>query len=288
MKIIVAQTAGFCMGVERAVRLALKHSDNGQKKISTPGPLIHNNQAIEMLEENNITSLSHDDAPRNQDILIRAHGIPPAKEKEFRRNGCSVIDGTCPMVKKVHRVIEKYINLDRDIIITGDENHAETKGLMGYAGDRGWLINCPEKVQALPATQKALAIVSQTTFSISHFQAIVDAVRKRFPDRTIAVENTICKATKERQNEVITLRKKADMMIVVGGKHSANTLRLAEIAGESGTPVLHIENSKELDVSRLSNVSVLGITAGASTPGWVIKEVVEKIESTYNNGGSHE
>ncbi|ERP31712.1 4-hydroxy-3-methylbut-2-enyl diphosphate reductase [Chitinivibrio alkaliphilus] len=286
MNIIVAKTAGFCMGVERAVRLALTHSDNGEKRLYTPGPLIHNTQAITMLEQNNIKSLTDDTSPEDKSILIRAHGIPPEKEAEFARQGCTIIDGTCPMVKKVHRVIQKYIDRDFTIVITGDKDHAETRGLMGYAKERGILINSPQEVAKIPSHSHRLCIVSQTTFSVADFDAIVEEIFQTFPEREIAVEKTICKATSERQNEVISLRDITDMMIVVGGKHSANTLRLAEIAGEKNKRVLHIEDADELNPLELKGVENLGITAGASTPGWVIQDIVEKIEKEFEQGES--
>jgi 4-hydroxy-3-methylbut-2-enyl diphosphate reductase len=282
MNIIVAKSAGFCMGVERAVRLALTHSDNGEKKLFTPGPLIHNNQAIEMLESNNIQSLKDEDNLQDKNILIRAHGIPPEKEDLYRREGCRIIDGTCPMVKKVHRVIQKYQDKDFTIVITGDKNHAETKGLMGYAKKRGILLDSPAEIDRIPAGDTRICIVSQTTFSVPDFDTIVSAIQQKFPHAEIVVQKTICKATSERQNEVIQLRDKTDMMIIVGGKHSANTLRLAEIAGEKNARVLHIENAQELPLEKLANVQNLGITAGASTPGWIISEIVDKIRTYYS------
>lgn len=268
------------MGVERAVHLALKNSDSGKKELYTLGPLIHNTQTIQMLEKNNVTPLPTDDVnvPAGTNLLIRAHGIPPKTEKEFRERGYDLIDGTCPKVKLVHRVITKYKDLGYDIVITGDEGHAEVIGLMGYTDGHGHLISGIDEIDSLPKDMKKICIVSQTTFNLVEYDEVVDAIKAAYPDADVIGEKTICSATDKRQTEVIDVRDHTEMMVVVGGKHSANTLRLAEMAGETGKPVLHIEEKGELKKEHFDGIECLGITAGASTPGWLVEEVVEKIK----------
>lgn len=281
MKITVAKTAGFCMGVERAVHLALKNSDNGEKKLYTLGPLIHNNQTIKMLEKNNVTPLPVDDVnvPTGTNILIRAHGIAPKIEEEYRNKGYNLIDGTCPKVKLVHRVITKYKDRGYDIVITGDEGHAEVIGLMGYAEGHGHLIGSVSDISNLPRDMEKICIVSQTTFNMAEYDEVVSEINKQFPHANVIGEKTICSATDKRQTEVVDVCAMTEMMVIVGGKHSANTLRLAEMAGESGKPVVHIEDTAELTKEHFVNVKHVGITAGASTPGWLVEEVVEKIKT---------
>lgn len=280
MKITVAKTAGFCMGVERAVHLALKNSDNGNKELYTLGPLIHNTQTIKMLEKNNVTPLPVDDVtvPTGTNLLVRAHGIPPKTEAEYKKKGYKLIDGTCPKVKLVHRVITKYKDLGYDIVITGDEGHAEVIGLMGYAEGHGHLISGIDEIAMLPKEMKKICIVSQTTFNMVAYDEIVEKIRQSYPDADVIGEKTICSATDRRQMEVIDVCSVTEMMVVVGGKHSANTLRLAEMAGECGKPVVHIEDTSELKREHFKGVEHIGVTAGASTPGWLVEEVVEKIK----------
>lgn len=280
MKITIAKTAGFCMGVERAVHLALKNSDNGNKELYTLGPLIHNTQTIKMLEKNNVTPLPVDDInmPTGTNLLIRAHGISPKIEEEYKEKGYHLIDGTCPKVKLVHRVITKYKDLGYDIVITGDEGHAEVIGLMGYAEGHGHLIGGIEEVKNLPTDLQKICIVSQTTFNMIEYDEVVEEIRKAYPEADVACEKTICSATDKRQTEVVDVCEKAEMMVIVGGKHSANTLRLTEMAAESGKPVVHIEDTDELTKEHFHNITHIGITAGASTPGWLVEEVVDKIK----------
>lgn len=280
MEITIAKTAGFCMGVERAVHLALKNSDNGKKELYTLGPLIHNTQTIKMLEKNNVTPLPVDgvNVPKGTNLLIRAHGISPYIENEYRNKGYNLIDGTCPKVKLVHRVITKYKDLGYDIIITGDEGHAEVIGLMGYTEGHGHLIGSVDEIGTLPNNLKKICIVSQTTFNMVEYDDVVDKIRLAYPDSDVICEKTICSATDRRQTEVIDVCAMTEMMVIVGGKHSANTLRLAEMAGQSGKPVVHIEDTTELTADHFTNVRHIGITAGASTPGWLVEEVVDKIK----------
>jgi 4-hydroxy-3-methylbut-2-enyl diphosphate reductase len=274
MKIITATTAGFCMGVRRAVDIALEHAGKSEG-VYTLGPLIHNNQTVQMLRERGITALDESKPPPpGSTILIRAHGVAPGVQRSWEPRG-RVIDGTCPKVKTVHRVIEKYRALGFAIVITGDAGHAEVVGLQGYAGGAGHLIGSPEEVDKLPDFKK-ICLVSQTTFDNVTFDEIAEKIRSRYAAGSeVVVKKTTCSATDRRQDETRELAKKVDAMLVVGGKNSANTRRLAKIAAESGTPTQWVETEKEIEWDRIANCRTVGITAGASTPNWMIKRITD-------------
>jgi (E)-4-hydroxy-3-methyl-but-2-enyl pyrophosphate reductase len=279
MKIIIAQTAGFCMGVKRAVDIALERAGKDCGRVYTLGPLIHNNQTIEMLKERGVMTLDESqNIEPHATILIRAHGIPYEVQASYERKGLVIVDGTCPKVKTVHYVIEKYRKMGFTIIITGDKGHAEVIGLQGYAGDRGHLIHAPDDVNCLPDFDK-ICLVSQTTFDTMEFDRIAARIRKRFTQSEIVIKKTICSATNRRQSETRALSGTVDAMIVVGGKNSANTLRLANAAKEvCRGPVQHVETENEIVWEPLANCKTVGITAGASTPNWMIKRVVDYLK----------
>jgi len=275
MKIITATTAGFCMGVRRAVDIALEHAGRSGGGVYTLGPLIHNNQTVQMLVERGITTLDESKPPPSDStILIRAHGVAPGVQRSWEPRG-HVIDGTCPKVKTVHHVIEKYRALGFAVVIAGDAGHAEVVGLQGYAGDAGHLIGSADEVKNLPDFKK-ICLVSQTTFDNTTFEEIAEKIRSRYATGSeVVVKKTICSATDRRQDETRELAKKVDAMLVVGGKNSANTKRLAKIATESGTPTQWVETEKDIEWDRIANCKTVGITAGASTPNWMIKRITD-------------
>jgi 4-hydroxy-3-methylbut-2-enyl diphosphate reductase len=272
MKIIVAKTAGFCMGVKRAVDLALEHSGKTSESIHTIGPLIHNKQTIELLKQRGVTTLKDSQPIENSTLLIRAHGIPPSTQKQYADQKNTIIDGTCPKVKTVHKVIERYRTQDYQIIITGDEGHAEVIGLLGYAGDKGILIQHLEDIEKLPEYDK-ICLVSQTTFDRILFDLIAARIREKYAGKEIIVKKTICAATDQRQAETEVIAKQVEALIVVGGKNSANTQRLAKIGQDAGIITQHVETEDEINWNAISHCKVIGITAGASTPTWMIKRV---------------
>ena len=201
MKIIVAKTAGFCMGVRRAVDLAIDRSRGSSNELLTLGPLIHNSQTIDMLRKHGVQTYDETrPLEKPTTLLIRAHGVPPEKQAKYETEGHEIIDGTCPKVKTVHRVIQKYKAQDYSIIIAGDQGHAEVVGLQTYAAEAGHLVQTPEDIDDLPELDK-VCLVSQTTFDRETFDAIASAVRKRFDSSEIAVKKTICSATSQRQSE---------------------------------------------------------------------------------------
>ncbi|NLE00350.1 MAG: 4-hydroxy-3-methylbut-2-enyl diphosphate reductase, partial [Fibrobacter sp.] len=266
------------MGVRRAVDLSLEHAVKAQDQILTLGPLIHNNQTVEMLKQRGISTLNEkEELKPNSTILIRAHGVPPETQEFYTNKGHTIIDGTCPKVKTVHKVIARHRDLGYAIIITGDEGHAEVIGLLGYAGKSGYLIQSVEDIDILPELKK-ICLVSQTTFDRNLFDRIASELRKKFSDSEIIVKKTICSATDERQRETEELAKQVDALIVVGGKNSANTQRLAIIGIDCGKPTQHVETESEINWQKLSNCRTVGITAGASTPIWMIKRVTDYLQ----------
>jgi (E)-4-hydroxy-3-methyl-but-2-enyl pyrophosphate reductase len=275
MKIIVAKTAGFCMGVKRAVDLALENAGKVPGGLKTIGPLIHNRQTIDMLRQRKVVELDEKEINNGPStLLIRAHGIPPEMEQRFGNRGHTIIDGTCPKVKTVHRVIARYRGQGYRIVIAGDEGHAEVIGLLGYAGPEGIRIHAPHEVATLPDLAK-VCLVSQTTFDRAVFDRIAEKVKLRYKNSEVVVKKTICAATDQRQAETETLARQVDALVVVGGKNSANTKRLAEIAAGAATPTQLVETEADLDWQAIAHCKVVGITAGASTPNWMIKRIAD-------------
>ncbi|MBD3316927.1 MAG: 4-hydroxy-3-methylbut-2-enyl diphosphate reductase, partial [Chitinivibrionales bacterium] len=277
MRIIIAETAGFCMGVRRAVDLAVDHSTGGSTKIFTLGPLIHNRQTVAMLRDRGVETLDEKTSPSpSARILIRAHGVPPQKREYYEHLGHPIIDGTCPKVTTVHRVITRYREQGYAIVVAGDEGHAEVVGLMGYAGSAGHRVQSPQDIDNLPDFKK-VCLVSQTTFDRETFDEIAARLKRRYEGSEAIVRKTICSATNKRQKETRELASKVDAIIVVGGKHSANTLRLANICQKYAPITLHIENEQEIEWETLAGCGTIGVTAGASTPNWLINRVAEHL-----------
>jgi len=278
MKIVIAKTAGFCMGVKRAVDLALENAGKVPDGLKTIGPLIHNQQTLAMLRQRKVAEF--DDAidnARPSTLLIRAHGVPPETQARYAGKGHTIIDGTCPKVKTVHKVIEQYRKEGYHIVIAGDRGHAEVIGLLGYAGDAGHLVNSADAIAALPDFEK-ICLVAQTTFDRTVFDRIAAKILDRYKKREVVVKKTICAATDQRQSETEKLARQVDAVIVVGGKNSANTRRLAEIARNCGTPTLLVETEEEIHWNNIAHCNTIGVTAGASTPNWMIQRVTDYLQ----------
>jgi len=275
MKIYLSKTAGFCMGVNRAISKAEELSEKGGE-IYTYGPLIHNPQVIEDLRKQNINVTNSLKGLKEASLIIRTHGVSPEEKEEILNSVKSVCDLTCPRVARVQGIIKKYAKKGYKIAIIGDSRHPEVKGLMGYAGNKGYVINKAADVKRLPKRSK-LCIVSQTTMDKKIFAELSAILKQQFKD--FIVFNTICDSTSSRQSEVLDLCKKTEAMIVIGGKNSANTARLAEISRRAGVKAYHVETEKELDLREIGKFSSVGVTAGASTPDWMIKRVLDKLKS---------
>src|SRR3989338_2951416 len=258
MQVRLAKTAGFCMGVKRAMDIVLDAVEE-EKELYTYGPLIHNPQVIEMLESKNVKVIKNLDSVQSGTVVIRTHGITPAVRQEIKAKGVKI----------------NHANKGYYTVIIGDEGHAEIVGLMGFTSGKGFVIGTVEDAEKLPPMDK-VCVVGQTTLDVSKYKEITKRLKEKYPDCVIA--ETICDATEDRQGEVLRLAKEVDAMIVVGGKNSANTTRLAKISESAGIPTFLIETEAELDESKISRFNIVGVTAGASTPNWMIMRVVKMLE----------
>ncbi|HHT9124362.1 MAG TPA: 4-hydroxy-3-methylbut-2-enyl diphosphate reductase [Candidatus Brocadiia bacterium] len=278
MRVIVAKTAGFCMGVKKAMDIVLDaaHDKNTNGTVYTDGPLIHNPQVLDLLRQKGIGVAQDSSDLSRSTVVIRAHGITPARRMQIEQQGAKICDATCPHVKRVQRIISKYARQGYSTVIVGDKGHAEVIGLLGYAEGRGYVVEVPDDVDKLPAMQK-VCVVAQTTQESRMFEKTTEKLKKRYG--SCEIFGTVCSSTSERQEEVINLSKSVDAMIVVGGRGSANTNRLVKISEAEGKPTFHIETENELNPKMFREFEVIGVTAGASTPNWLITRVVEKLES---------
>jgi (E)-4-hydroxy-3-methyl-but-2-enyl pyrophosphate reductase len=275
MKIEIARTAGFCMGVRRAVEMALDAPGKHAAPIYTYGPLIHNPQVLALFAEKGITILKGIPEHGSGTVLVRAHGVPPEDKQRLKDAGFRVVDATCPRVIRVQTIIRVHARKGFATIIVGDRDHPEVVGLVGYAGAEGVVVSSMAELEALPAFDQAI-IVAQTTQNMRFYDQVKAWAAERFPH--YKTFDTICDSTEKRQAEVKQLADRVDSVIVVGGKQSGNTQRLAEIAAESGKPAHHVETEAELESCCLDDLGRVGITAGASTPNWIIKRVYRKLE----------
>jgi 4-hydroxy-3-methylbut-2-enyl diphosphate reductase len=287
MKVILAKTAGFCWGVRRAMDAVLEASARGERgTVQTLGPLIHNPQALELIERRGVAVAPDPEAVRKGTVVIRAHGIPIQQLrglKQRQRDGeLTIVNATCPEVAKVHSRIKKWSPKGYFVIILGTHGHAESVAHQSFAEHGSVIVASMEEARALTDEQlrKAL-VVAQTTFTVTDFQAISDYIRGR-SDACI-VENTICEDTWRRQDEAREIAQAADYVIVVGGKASSNTKHLAELARSFGKPVQYVETASEMDLSPFKGTETVGVMAGASTPTWLVEEVVDVLEQ---HGGS--
>ncbi|HDI59670.1 MAG TPA: 4-hydroxy-3-methylbut-2-enyl diphosphate reductase, partial [Desulfobacteraceae bacterium] len=284
MKLVIAKTAGFCMGVRRAVEMVLSAPGRCEGPIYTYGPLIHNPQVLEMLREKGIFVLGQIPAQGTGTVLIRAHGVPPETRRQLEEAGFTVIDATCPRVIKVQSIIRKHAGQGYATLIVGDRDHPEVVGLLGYAGASGRVVSRMADLEALPAFERAI-IVAQTTQNKNFFDAVRQWAAAHHPH--YKVFDTICDSTARRQEEVRRLAEEADALVVVGGRSSGNTRRLAEIAAASGKPTVHVETEAELDADLLAGARSVAVTAGASTPNWIIKRVCRRLETLpVESGGT--
>lgn len=276
MRVELAQVAGFCMGVRRAMDMALDASMHANGPVYTFGPLIHNPSALSLLEARGIRILEDIPARGQGTVIIRAHGVPPQAKERLDRAGFEVIDGTCARVVKVQMLAYSHARQGYTCVLIGDRGHPEVKGIMGHAGDRGILISSEADLEGLPPLGKYI-ILAQTTQDREYFDNLCRRILERYPGGKVF--NTICNSTNKRQSEVRRLADRVDAVVVVGGRQSANTRRLAEIVTESGRPCMAVETEEDLELGWLKGFKRVGVTAGASTPNWVINRVLREIEA---------
>ena len=269
------------MGVRRAVEMVLDTANTQKGPIHTYGPLIHNPQVLDILAEKGVTVLSDVAGPTPGSVVIRAHGVPPQVKQNLVDAGCAIIDATCPRVIKVQTIISRYAKKGLATIIVGDKDHPEVAGLLGYAEGTGYVISHPDDLDSLPPLEHGI-VVAQTTQDGALFDRIARTIVERFPH--FKVFNTICDSTLKRQAEIREMASSLDAVVVVGGHDSGNTQRLAQVVEQEGVRAFHIESEEELNSEEIEALDAVGITAGASTPNWVIKNVYRTLEALPHQG----
>lgn len=272
MEVVLANHYGFCFGVKRAIEIA-----ENSKNASTIGPLIHNNKEISRLKTDyNVETLNNiNDVKNIKKAIIRTHGIPKDDLKFLKKNGIDIVDATCPFVTKPQQICEKMSDEGYDIVIFGDKDHPEVKGVMSYAKkDVVVVLNVDELKNKIFSNK--IAVVSQTTRKVDEFMKIVNYLIVNHKE--VRVFNTICNATFENQDAARELAKKSDVMVVIGGKNSSNTKQLYSISKEFCYDSYLIESENELKKEWFKNKKSCGVTAGASTPNWVIERIIGKIK----------
>ncbi len=279
MKIRLAKTAGFCMGVRRAVDMVLDlQRDSPPLPIVTYGPLIHNPQTLELLRSRGIQEAKSLDQISGGTVVIRAHGISPVERSALESKGVGIIDATCPRVARVQAVISKHARKGHFCVIVGDEDHAEVRGLMGFASAGSIAISSYEEngfLNSLPRDRE-ICVVAQTTQEIETFNRVVRVIGEYCPN--LHVYNTICDSTKSRQAEVSQMAGQVDLVVVVGGRGSGNTQRLVKVAQAQGISALHVETDEDIPSQAFVGVESVGVTAGASTPNWQIRRVTDRLK----------
>jgi len=276
MKIELAENYGFCFGVKRAIKIAEEN-----KNSATYGPLIHNSKEISRLEKDFQVGLTEDykTFKPGDKAIVRTHGIPKDELAELEASEVDVVDATCPYVTKPQQICQEMSEAGYEIIIFGDEVHPEIRGVKSYAIDGAKVVTSTEELENLKLGDK-IALVAQTTRKIEDYMKIVNYLMPRHKE--VRVFNTICNATFENQEAIRKLSKKADVMIVIGGKNSSNTKQLFSISAENCEDSYHIEDEKDIDFMWFKNKELCGISAGASTPDWIIQNVVNLIEKSIH------
>jgi len=279
MEIILANKAGFCFGVERAVNQVHSEREKATEPIYTYGPIIHNKEVVKELERNGVYVLSEEDShkPGHGMVVLRSHGVSRQVQEELVRNGYEISDATCPFVKKIHRIVSEKSSEGYNILIAGNPRHPEVISIMGWCNGPVKAVQSVEELEQIPEDfLKKVCVVAQTTFNFNKFNILVAKLQKTMYD--ILVFNSICNATKERQVEAAQLAGTVDCMLVVGDTSSSNTQKLYEICQQQCANTHLVQTAEELDVGWLEGAKRVGITAGASTPHNIIEEVQTKCQ----------
>ena len=276
MKIELAENYGFCFGVKRAIKIAEEN-----KNAATYGPLIHNSKEIARLDKDFKVGLVEDfKAFKPGDkAIVRTHGIVKEELEQLKKNGIDVVDATCPFVTKPQEIAQEMSEEGYDVVIFGDESHPEIRGVKSYATHGATVVTSVEELKSLKLNER-IALIAQTTRKVEDYMAIAKYLIPRHKE--VRVFNTICNATFENQDAVRKLSKEADVMIIIGGKNSSNTKQLFNISYENCKESHHIEDENELDVQWFKDKKHCGVTAGASTPDWIIQNVINSIKESIN------
>ncbi len=285
MEIKLAKTAGFCFGVKRAVETVYEEiKKNTNKKVYTYGPIIHNEEVIKELAAMGVEVIrSEEELKKVTDgiVIIRSHGLPKRVYRKMEESGISYVDATCPFVKKIHTIVSRESAAGAHVVVIGNRTHPEVEGIRGWAGDRVSIIQTREEAEDFRVEEPAgrVCVVAQTTFNYKKFQELVEIIEKKGYD--ILVLNTICSATRKRQEEAGRIAKSVEAMIVIGDKRSSNTQKLFEICNKECLNTYYIQTLDDLDLNQLGSVETVGITAGASTPKNIIEEVQNNVGTNF-------
>lgn len=280
-KVLLAEKAGFCFGVKRAMSIAEETArTSSSKPVYTFGPLIHNPQAVSYLESIGIHPVDSLDNIEPGKLIVRSHGLPPQLIVSAKEKGFEIIDATCPFVRRAQDLAKTLLGEEYVVAVIGEADHPEVIGIVGHTGGQAIIIESSDDIEQLRGKKK-IGIVTQTTQSIEYFKLLVSRILEIGEE--IRIFNTICSATKERQESTLRLAARADIMLIIGGKNSANTTHLTQLSRETGKPTYHIESADEINVKWLEGRRIVGISAGASTPSHVIKEVVDYLGSLKNH-----
>lgn len=275
MEIVLAESLGFCMGVKRVVDMAYRALDKANSlPVVTLGPLIHNSQEIARLAKDGIAVADELTMPANGTVIIRAHGVAPQAYDELKARGLKIMDGTCPYVHYSQRKAAELYREGYTVVVVGDKNHPEISGILGYINNDALVVKTVEEVQHLPQLDR-IGTIAQTTISPKKYSAIIDALRQKASE--LKVCETICDATEENQRAIRDLSGEVDLLYVIGGRHSANSNKLVETAREKCPRTMLIETADEINPEDLRGASRIGVGAGASTPDWMIQQVVERL-----------
>lgn len=275
MEVLLANEYGFCFGVERAVEMVEDALDVGAP-VRTLGPLIHNTQEMQRLECEGVSTIQDPGEVGPDEIaVIRAHGVTPLVQIELEKRAAQVVDATCPFVTRVQRLAERAAKDGRHVVVAGNPDHPEMIGVVGYAPHNTFVVTDAGEVEKLPPLHAPL-VVSQTTLKLKTFIEVAEAVRAK-ADTEPQVVNTICSATRDRQDAARALAGLVDVFYIIGGKHSSNSIKLLAVCKEQCDSSFLIETDSEINASDLTGVKRVGVTAGASTPNWLIEQVVERL-----------
>ncbi len=277
MQVLLANEYGFCFGVERAVEMVEEALGDGQT-VRALGPLIHNEQEMQRLAHEGVTTISEPvQIGRNETAVIRAHGVTPQVQRDLEEKAGKVVDATCPFVTRVQKLAARAAAEDRHVIVVGSPDHPEMIGVQGYAPDHAFVINDETEVAALPWLRRPL-VVSQTTIKAKTFFDTAEAI-KSHTDDNVEIVNTICSATRDRQEAARALAGMVDAFYIIGGRHSSNSVKLLAVCKEQCEKSFLIETGDEIDPNDLIGAERVGVTAGASTPNWLIEKIVKHLDA---------
>ena len=276
MKVTVAPGSGFCFGVKRALKIAFDAARKHDGPVATLGPIIHNPQVVARLEEEGLSVVDDlDRIPAGGTLVVRSHGLPASVIEEASKRGIAIVDATCPFVKQTQDAAARLESEGYQIVIVGEEDHPEVLSVMSNLKDPATVVDGSSGIEGL-GMRGEVGVVCQTTQPIEHLRAVVDALLPTV--RELRVFNTICAATLERQENALKLAGRVDLMLVVGGRNSANTRRLWELCREAGSDAYHIETEQELEPEWFEGKKEVGVLGGASTPHWIVDAIVERVE----------